>query len=59
MYGREQEAPRATLSATLITVASAALVACGGSASETGWNTVRDTLSSGAIHVTNIPPADR
>ena len=58
MYGREQDAPRATPSATLITVASAALVACGGSASETGWNTMRDTLPSGAKRVTNIPPAN-
>ena len=64
MYGRKQEAPRATLSTTLVTVASAALiasavlVACGGSASETGWSTVRDTLPSGAIRVTNVPPAN-
>ncbi|WP_419943059.1 6-bladed beta-propeller [Candidatus Palauibacter sp.] len=43
---------------TLIAAACAALAGCGGAASETGWTTVRDTLPSGAMRVTSVPPAE-
>lgn len=58
MYGRKYGIPRAAPSTILITAVCAALGGCGGSAPETGWTTVRDTLPSGTLRVTNFPPAD-
>ena len=43
---------------TLLVVACVALVGCGDAASRSNWTTVRDTLPSGTVHVTNIPPAE-
>ncbi|MXW09164.1 MAG: hypothetical protein F4X47_11910 [Gammaproteobacteria bacterium] len=43
---------------TLLVVAWAALVGCGDTGSRSGWTTMRDTLPSGTVHVTNIPPAN-
>ncbi len=39
---------------TLIGVAWVALIGCGDTASRNNWTTVRDTLPSGAVRVTNI-----
>ena len=43
---------------TLLAVAWIALTGCSDTASQSEWTTVRDTLPSGAVHVTNIPTAD-
>ena len=43
---------------TLVAVAWGALAGCGDAASRSNWTTVRDTLPSGAVRVTNIPAAD-
>ena len=44
---------------TLLVVASVALAGCGDTASQDNWTTVRDTLPSGTVRVTNVPAADR
>ena len=49
---------RAASSTILIVTACVALGGCGEPASESGWTTVRDTLPSGVLRVTNIPPAE-
>lgn len=41
-----------------LAVAWVALVGCGDAGSPSGWTTVRDTMPSGTVHVTNIPPAE-
>ena len=43
---------------TLVAVAWGALAGCGDVASRSNWTTVRDTLPSGAVRVTNIPAAN-
>ena len=43
---------------TLVAVAWGALAGCGDAASRSNWTTVRDTLPSGAVRVTNIPAAN-
>ncbi|MDE2781991.1 MAG: hypothetical protein OXK77_03465 [Gemmatimonadota bacterium] len=43
---------------TLPVVASVALIGCGDAGSRSDWTTLRDTLPSGMVHVTNIPPAE-
>ena len=43
---------------TLVAVAWGALAGCGDAASRSNWTTVRDTLSSGTVRVTNIPAAN-
>ncbi|WP_419950448.1 6-bladed beta-propeller [Candidatus Palauibacter sp.] len=58
MFGKKRGTPRAMSSSILITAACAALAGCGEPASETGWATVRDTMPSGALRVTNIPPSE-
>ena len=50
MYERTQ--------AILIAGAWMALAGCGDSESRSDWTTLRDTLASGTVHVTNIPAAD-
>ena len=50
MYERTQ--------AILIAGAWMALAGCGDSESRSDWTTLRDTLASGTIHVTNIPAAN-
>ena len=42
----------------LLVVAWVAVFGCGDSGSRSDWTTLRDTLPSGTVHVTNIPPAD-
>ena len=44
-------------SRTLLVVACIALAGCGDTGSRSGWTTLRDTLDSGTVHVTNIPVA--
>ncbi len=41
---------------TLLVVAWAALAGCGDTGSRSDWTTLRDTLPSGTVRVTNIPP---
>jgi hypothetical protein len=41
----------------LLAVAWAILAGCGGTAPDPDWSTVRDTLTSGTIRVTNVPRA--
>ena len=48
MYERTQ--------ATLLAVACVALAGCGDSESRSDWTTLQDTLPSGTVRVTNIPP---
>ncbi len=43
---------------TLLVVAWVALVGCGDTGSPSDWTTLRDTLPSGTVHVTNIPTAN-
>lgn len=43
---------------TLVAAAWGALSGCGDAASRGDWTTVRDTLPSGTVRVTNIPAAD-
>ncbi len=43
---------------TLLVVAWVALVGCGDTGSPSDWTTLRDTLPSGTVHVTNIPAAN-
>ena len=43
---------------TLLAVAWVALVVGGDTGSRSNWTTVRDTISSGTVHVTNIPAAN-
>ena len=43
---------------TLLAVAWAALAGCDETGSRSDWTTLRDTLPSGTVHVTNIPAAD-
>ena len=43
---------------TLLVVAWVALVGCGDTGSRSNWTTLRDTLPSGTVHVTNIPAAN-
>ncbi len=43
---------------TLLAVAWVALAGCGDTASRSNWTTVRDTLPSGTVRVTNVPTAD-
>ncbi len=50
MYERTQ--------AILVAGAWMALAGCGDSESRSDWTTLRDTLASGTIHVTNIPAAN-
>ena len=45
-------------SRTLLVVAWAALVGCGDAGPGSDWTTLRDTLPSGTVRVTNIPAAD-
>jgi len=42
----------------LVAVAWVALAGCGDSEDRSDWTTLRDTLPSGTVHVTNIPAAD-
>ena len=42
---------------TLFVPAWIALVGCGDTGPRSGWTTLRDTLPSGTVHVTNIPGA--
>ncbi len=44
--------------ATLLAVACVALAGCGDAASRSDWTTLRDTLPSGTVQVTNVPVAD-
>ena len=44
-------------SRALLVVAWVALVGCGDTGSRSGWTTLRDTLASGTVYVTNIPAA--
>ena len=44
--------------ATLIVATCAMLTGCGESAAEAGWTSARDTLPSGTVLVTNVPPAE-
>ena len=43
---------------TLLVVAWIAVVGCGDTGSPSDWTTLRDTLPSGTVHVTNIPAAN-
>ena len=43
---------------TLLVVAWVALAGCGDGGSPSDWTTLRDTLPSGTVHVTNIPAAN-
>ncbi|MCE2455846.1 MAG: hypothetical protein J4G12_08560 [Gemmatimonadetes bacterium] len=43
---------------TLLVVAWVALTGCEDTGSRSGWTTMRDTLPSGTVHVTNIPAAN-
>ena len=43
---------------TLVAVAWGVFAGCGDTASRGDWTTVRDTLPSGTVRVTNIPPAN-
>ena len=43
---------------SLLVVAWIALAGCGDTGSPSDWTTLRDTLPSGTIHVTNIPTAN-
>ncbi len=43
---------------TLLVVTWIALVGCGDTGSPSDWTTLRDTLRSGTVHVTNIPGAN-
>ena len=51
---RRRERPNAAL----LAVAWVSLAGCGDTAPQPDWSTVRDTLPSGTIRVTNIPPAN-
>ena len=42
----------------LIVATCAMLTGCGESAAEAGWTSARDTLPSGTVLVTNVPPAE-
>ncbi len=50
MYGGERRA--------LLAVAWVTLTSCGDNAPQPGWTTVRDTLPSGTVRVTNVPRTD-
>ncbi len=43
---------------TVLAVACVILAGCGDPESGSGWTTLRDTLPSGTVHVTNIPVAN-
>ncbi|WP_420463962.1 6-bladed beta-propeller [Candidatus Palauibacter sp.] len=48
--------PLTEISATLVALAT--LAGCAGPASDSDWTTVRDTLPSGTVRVTNVPRTD-
>ena len=58
MDGGNFGAVRVTCRMVPVVAACAALAACGEPGPGTGWTSMRDTLASGAVHVTNIPPAN-